>query len=175
MKNFWKIKTILRIVGIISMVLVIGFSMAACGGGEEEEGEEEETTTTTTGGGGLQLTIVDSGMSGFYLAVRDASYNFPDINFDTSMITKETAASWFTFTSVDGLDWTVAKRVASSEKLERPEFTVTSLTGDNTKVTVNTSALSAITATIKDLPAGKTLTLSYAASDGITIKTRKSQ
>jgi len=35
MKNFFKLKAVLRTAGIIALVAVIGFSMVACGGGEK--------------------------------------------------------------------------------------------------------------------------------------------
>jgi len=38
MKNFFKFQTILRIVGIIAMAAVIGFSMTSCGGDDDDGG-----------------------------------------------------------------------------------------------------------------------------------------
>jgi len=52
MKNVLKTKAILRIVGIITMIAIIGFSMAACGGDNDTGGITGGNTGGTEGPGG---------------------------------------------------------------------------------------------------------------------------
>jgi len=49
MKNTFKVKAIQRIAGIIAIVAIIGFSMAACGGDDDSGGGGSGGTFTLTG------------------------------------------------------------------------------------------------------------------------------
>jgi len=80
MKNFWKGKSIFRIVGIIALVAVIGFGVAACKSEEEEEVVEETTTPT---GGGSALDWPD----GFFTRTATSGRKIGEFSPDSSSAT----------------------------------------------------------------------------------------
>ena len=64
MKNTFKVKAIRRIAGIIAVVAIIGFSMAACGGGSGGDDNKNGGTTPTGGAKTIRITDVPSTWAG---------------------------------------------------------------------------------------------------------------
>jgi len=82
MKNTLNFKTILRIVGIVAFVAVIGFSMTACDNGGEGSNLIDYTSLngiwSTTSSSGMTRTITINGNSGIYTNITNPTSNYQE-------------------------------------------------------------------------------------------------
>ena len=74
MKNFFKLKAMLRIAGIIAFVAVIGFGMVACDNGDDNGG---------SGGGGNSPFIGTWTGTGITLVCTETTWVFTDVETGT--------------------------------------------------------------------------------------------
>jgi len=92
MKNLFKLKTILRIVGIISMMLIISFSVVGCKGDDDDDGNDEDKNA--------QLgTVWKQAATGLASNRQMNAVAYGDGRFFV------VGNVWFGVTSTNGIDW----------------------------------------------------------------------
>jgi len=107
MNNKLNFKTILRIVGIISMVLVIGFSMVSC---------NEDDTTTGGGGGGGGGSALQANFAGNWVGNLNQAGGWGYI-YDVPINV-----------AVNGMTITIT---STNTDISQEEITLTNVSGDN--------------------------------------------
>jgi photosystem II stability/assembly factor-like uncharacterized protein len=178
-------KKLLKLLGIIALAVVIGFSMTGCKHAEEEEEEQQEQLTGDPNLWGIKITK-DSIAGGFYIdIIGNAKDGYTQtVNFDMTKATREKVLSWIKITDYAGTEipsssfttFEVDEINRNDTYGTKPHVKITSITlgssgnADNAKAYIKDSAVSEIKAALTNLPSGKSLEIYSTTKNGEPFK-----